>query len=74
MQIDPRYEAALDQALAKKAQDEANLKNAQIDLQRCTALAKEDLIARQQLDTQQAMVDLTRCTDQRRSGGERSQH
>ena len=58
VQIDPRpYQAALDQALAKKAQDEANLKNAQIDLQRYSALAKEDSIARQQLDTQQATVD-----------------
>ena len=35
VQIDPRpYQAALDQALAKKAQDEANLKNAQLNLQR----------------------------------------
>jgi multidrug efflux system membrane fusion protein len=58
VQIDLRpYQAALDQALAKKAQDEANLKNAEIDLQRDTALAKEDSIARQQVDTQQAMVD-----------------
>jgi membrane fusion protein, multidrug efflux system len=58
VQIDPRpYQAALDQALAKKAQDEANLKNAEIDLQRYSALAKEDSIARQQLDTQQATVD-----------------
>jgi multidrug efflux pump subunit AcrA (membrane-fusion protein) len=57
VQIDPRpYQAALDQALAKKAQDEANLKNAQIDLQRYSALAKEDSIARQQFDTQQATV------------------
>ena len=47
----------LDQALAKKAQDEANLKNARIDLQRYSALAKEDFIVRQQLDTQQATVD-----------------
>jgi membrane fusion protein, multidrug efflux system len=58
VQIDPRpYQAALDQALAKKAQDEANLNNAQIDLQRYSALAKENSIARQQLDTQQATVD-----------------
>jgi membrane fusion protein, multidrug efflux system len=58
VQIDPRpYQAALDQALAKKAQDEANLKNARIDLQRYSALAKEDSIARQQLDTQHATVD-----------------
>jgi membrane fusion protein, multidrug efflux system len=58
VQIDPRpYQAALDQALAKKAEDEANLANAQVDLQRYTALAKKDSIARQQLDTQQAMVN-----------------
>ena len=58
VQIDPRpYQAALDQALAKKAQDEANLENAQIDLQRYVYLAKKDSIARQQLDTQKAMVD-----------------
>jgi membrane fusion protein, multidrug efflux system len=57
-QIDPRpYQAALDQALAKKAQDEANLKNAQLNLQRYDTLAKQDFASRQQLDTQQAMVD-----------------
>jgi membrane fusion protein, multidrug efflux system len=58
VQIDPRpYQAALDQALAKKDQDEANLKNAQLDLQRYGTLAKEDFATRQQLDTQQATVD-----------------
>jgi membrane fusion protein, multidrug efflux system len=57
-QIDPRpYQAALDQALAKKAQDEANLKNAQLNLERYNTLAKQDFASRQQLDTQQAMVD-----------------
>jgi membrane fusion protein, multidrug efflux system len=57
-QIDPRpYQAALDQALAKKAQDEANLKNAQLNLQRYTTLNKEEFSTRQQLDTQQASVD-----------------
>jgi multidrug efflux system membrane fusion protein len=57
-QIDPRpYQAALDQAVAKKAQDEATLKNAQHDLQRYTTLEKEDSASRQQLDTQQATVD-----------------
>jgi multidrug efflux system membrane fusion protein len=35
VEIDPRpYQAALDQALAKKAQDEANLKNAKLNLDR----------------------------------------
>ena len=57
-EIDPRpYQAALDQALSKKAQDEANLKNAQANLQRFDTLAKQDFASRQQLDTQQATVD-----------------
>ena len=38
VEIDPRpYQAALDQALAKKAQDEANLKNAKLNLERYSA-------------------------------------
>jgi multidrug efflux system membrane fusion protein len=58
VQIDPRpYQAALDQALAKKAQDEANLKNATLNLQRYSTLATQDSVSRQQLDTQQAAVD-----------------
>ncbi len=58
VQIDPRpYQAALDQAVAKKAQDEATLKNAELDLQRYAGLAKEDSVSRQKLDTQQATVD-----------------
>jgi len=57
-QIDPRpYQAALDQAVAKKAADEATLKNAQLNLQRYTTLSKEEFASRQQLDTQQATVD-----------------
>jgi membrane fusion protein, multidrug efflux system len=57
-EIDPRpYQAALDQALSKRAQDEANLKNAQLNLDRYNTLAKQDFASRQQLDTQQAMVD-----------------
>jgi membrane fusion protein, multidrug efflux system len=58
VQIDPRpYQAALDQALAKKAQNEANLKNAELDLERYEALAKQQAASKQQLDTQQALVD-----------------
>ena len=58
VQIDPRpYQAALDQAVAKKAQDEATLKNAQVDLTRYTGLAKEDSVSAQKLDTQQATVN-----------------
>ncbi len=56
--IDPRpYQAALDAAMAKKAQDEAQLGNAQRDLARYTSLAKQDFASRQQVDQQQASVD-----------------
>lgn len=58
VQIDPRpYQAALDQALAKKAQDEANLHNAQLDLARYSTLAQQSIAPRQQLDTQQSNVN-----------------
>ena len=57
-EIDPRpYQAALDQAVAKKAQDEASLKDAQLNLQRYAALAERAFASRQQYDTQQATVD-----------------
>ncbi len=56
-QIDPRpFQATLDQAIAKKAQDEANLANAKLDLARYATLAKKDFATRQQLDTQNALV------------------
>ena len=55
--IDPTtYQAQYDQAVAKKAQDEATLANAKIDLERYMNLAATNSIARQQLDTQKAMV------------------
>jgi multidrug efflux system membrane fusion protein len=54
-EIDPRpYQAALDQAKAKKEQDEANLANANLDLQRYTKLG--EFATRQQLDTQRSTV------------------
>ena len=57
VEIDPRpYQAALDQAVAKKAQDEANLKNAQLDLGRYGALAKLNFASQQQFNAQQATV------------------
>ena len=57
-EIDPRpYQAALDQARAKKAQDEATLKNARLNLDRSLSLAKKDYATQQQVDAQQAMVD-----------------
>lgn len=56
-EIDPRsYEIALQQAQGTLAQNQAQLKNAQIDLQRYKDLFAEDSIARQTLDTQQALV------------------
>ncbi|HWP25007.1 MAG TPA: efflux RND transporter periplasmic adaptor subunit [Xanthobacteraceae bacterium] len=55
--IDPTtYQAQYDQAVAKKAQDEATLANARIDLERYANLAATNSIARQQLDTQKALV------------------
>lgn len=56
-QIDPRpYQASLDQALAKRAADEAQLANARLDLQRYTELARSNFATRQSVDTQNAMV------------------
>jgi multidrug efflux system membrane fusion protein len=56
-EIDPRpYKAALEQAEAKKQQDEANLANANRDLTRYTSLAKSDYATKQQLDTQTSTV------------------
>ena len=58
--IDPRpYQAALDQATAKKAQDEAQLVNARLDLARFQSLSAQDFASRQQVDTQQALVERT---------------
>ncbi|MDB5611152.1 MAG: efflux transporter periplasmic adaptor subunit [Bradyrhizobium sp.] len=55
VEIDPRpYQAALDQAKAKKAQDEANLANANLDLQRFTKLG--EFATKQQTDTQRSTV------------------
>jgi membrane fusion protein, multidrug efflux system len=56
--IDPTtYQAQYDQAVAKKAQDEAQLANARIDLERYTKLSQTNAISRQQLDTQKALVN-----------------
>jgi multidrug efflux system membrane fusion protein len=55
VQIDPRpFQASLDQAKAKKQQDEANLANANLDLQRFTKLG--EFATRQQTDTQRSTV------------------
>jgi multidrug efflux system membrane fusion protein len=57
VQIDPRpNQAAYDQVVAKKAQDEAQLANAKLDLDRFTALLKTNAVNKQQADTQRALV------------------
>ncbi|MFK0088035.1 MdtA/MuxA family multidrug efflux RND transporter periplasmic adaptor subunit [Pseudomonas sp. NPDC090755] len=56
-EIDPRsYQIALQQAEGTLAQNQAQLKNAQIDLARYKGLYAEDSIAKQTLDTQEALV------------------
>jgi multidrug efflux system membrane fusion protein len=56
--IDPRlFKAALDQAQAKKAQDEALLGSAQKDMTRFKALATKSIETQQNVDLQQGKVD-----------------
>jgi membrane fusion protein, multidrug efflux system len=56
--IDPTiYQAQYDQAVAKKAQDEAQLANARLDLERYGKLLAGNAINKQQYDTQKALVD-----------------
>ncbi|MBV6749290.1 MdtA/MuxA family multidrug efflux RND transporter periplasmic adaptor subunit [Pseudomonas chlororaphis] len=56
-EIDPRnYESALLQAQGTLLQSQAQLKNAQVDLQRYRGLFAEDSIAKQTLDTAEATV------------------
>lgn len=64
-QIDPApYQAALDQAVAKKAQDAAQLANARLDLQRYADLLKTDGTTQQVYDTQKALLDQLEATVQ----------
>jgi multidrug efflux system membrane fusion protein len=56
-QIDPRpLQATLGQAVAKQAQDQAQLENARLDLARYQALGQRDFASRQTVDTQAATV------------------
>jgi len=56
-EIDPiTYQALVDQVTAKKAQDEAQLANARLDLERYNRLVASNSATRQQADTQKAMV------------------
>jgi multidrug efflux system membrane fusion protein len=57
-QIDPRpNQAALEQAVATKVKDAAQLVNAKRDLARYTELQPQDLASKQTVDTQHALVD-----------------
>jgi multidrug efflux system membrane fusion protein len=56
-EIDPRpFEVQLMQAEGQMAKDQALLANAKIDLERYQTLFKQDSIAKQQVDTQAALV------------------
>ncbi len=68
VQIDPRpYQALLDQAVAKKAQDEANLASARTDYQRGLELVRTQAITQQVVDqrtaTMRALEALVRADD-----------
>lgn len=56
-QIDARpFEVQLTQANGQMARDQAQLKNAQVDLERYRTLLTQDSISKQQVDTQEALV------------------
>jgi membrane fusion protein, multidrug efflux system len=56
-EIDPRpFEVQVLQANGQLARDQAQLANARVDLERYQTLFKQDSIARQQVDTQAALV------------------
>lgn len=56
-QVDPRpFNVQLQQALGTQQQNQAQLENARRDLARYQALFKQDSIAKQQVDTQAALV------------------
>ncbi|KAF2990680.1 efflux RND transporter periplasmic adaptor subunit [Methylocystis sp. MJC1] len=56
-EIDPAlYKAQYDQAVAKKAQDEANLANARVDMARYEKLVAGKFLSQQQYATQKAQV------------------
>lgn len=62
-QIDPApYQTALDQAKAKKGEDEAQLANAQINLKRETDLLAAKIDSQQVYDTQKAQADQLAAT------------
>ena len=64
-QIDPRpFQAALDQALAKQAQDQAQLDNARVNLQRDSNLMNHQFASAQTVDNEKASVAQLEATVQ----------
>jgi membrane fusion protein, multidrug efflux system len=62
-QIDPRpFQAALDQAIAKEAQDQAQLSNAQLNLQRDENLVIRQYATQQTVDNEKASVAQLQAT------------
>ena len=62
-QIDSRsFQIALSQAMGTLARDQAQLKNAEIDLQRYRDLVEKQAAPKQQMDTQEALVQQLRGT------------
>ncbi|HZR27139.1 MAG TPA: efflux RND transporter periplasmic adaptor subunit [Terriglobales bacterium] len=56
--VDPRpFEVQLSQAQAQQFKDQASLRDAKLNLERFTGLLPSGIIARQQVDTQSALVD-----------------
>jgi membrane fusion protein, multidrug efflux system len=56
-EIDPRpFQVQLTQAEGQMARDQAQLKNARLDLERFQLLTQQDSISRQQRDTQESLV------------------
>ena len=75
--IDPvTYKAQLDQAIAKKALDEAQLANAKRDLERYSSTSANVVVAQKTIDTQRALVAQLDGADQvgRRRHRERQGH
>jgi len=57
IEIDPRpYQVQLEQAEGQLAKDQAQLRDVQVDFERFKLLFQEGVIAKQQLDSQQALV------------------
>jgi multidrug efflux system membrane fusion protein len=57
IEIDPRpYQVQLEQAEGQLAKDQAQLRDVQVDYERFKLLFQEGVIAKQQLDSQQALV------------------